>query len=391
MSYINAITSPSPAVITYADATGNLQLQTAGTTALTIDSIQNANFAGYVNAPNTFGYRNRVINGGMSVDQRGSASAPTNTNATYSVDRWLLSKGGSGVFSLGQSTTAPAGFKNSLVATVTTAASITSGDYYDIIQFIEGLNIADLGWGTATAAPVTMSFWVRSSVSGVYSFEVRNAALNRSITYNYTITNPNVWQQVTQTIPGDTTGTWATDNTTGICLLFPLATGSNYTTSTTGAWQAANYNASTTATTSWINTVGNTFYLTGVQFEKGTVATPFDFRSYGQELSLCQRYYEQERTGGTSGKCFSSSDSVFASQTVSFMAQKRTSPTITFWDINNNINQVHVQYVGSGGGSNVTGVTPNSNLSGFYLTKSGIGPDKFGAMYFYWSAFAELT
>ena len=244
------------------------------------------------NALNTsnFGFRNRIINGAMMIDQRGSASSPTNVNGAYSVDRFFLSKGGSGVFTLGQSTTAPSGFKNSLVATVTTSATVGSTDYYDIGCYLEGNNTADFGWGTASASTVSFSFWVRSSVTGVYSFELRNGAANRSITYNYTIAAANTWQQVTQTIVGDTTGTWATDNTSGIQIIFPMATGSNYTTATTGTWQAGNYNASTSAVTTWPNTVGNTFYITGVQLEKGSTATSFDYRPYSTELALCQRY-----------------------------------------------------------------------------------------------------
>lgn len=193
-------------------------------------------------------------------------------------------------FSLGQSTTVPAGFYNSIVATVTTAAAISSGDYYDIQQNIEGLNLLDLNWGTANAATVTLSFWVRSSVAGIYSFQLRNSASNRSIVYNYTIATANTWQQITQTIAGDTSGTWLATNGIGIGLVIPLGTGSSYTTATTGTWQAGNFNASTSALTTWQATLSNTFYITGVQLEKGSTATSFDYRPYGTELQLCQRY-----------------------------------------------------------------------------------------------------
>jgi hypothetical protein len=286
----------------------------------TIPDNFNPNFAS-VNTGQLAGFRNKIINGAMLIDQRNSLGSPINTSGLYSTDRFMLSKSGTAVFSLGQSTTAPIGFKNSLVATVTTSATIAAGEFYDIIHCIEGYNTADLNYGTANAVTCTLSFWVRSSITGIYSYELRNNALNRSIVFNYTIASANVWQKVTQVISGDTTGTWATDNTAGIQIVFPLATGSTFTTATIGSWQATNSNASTTAITTWINTNGNTFYITGIQFEVGTVSTPYEQHPYALELSLCQRYYE------VCSFLLNSALTVFV--TYPYKVTKRAAPTLT--------------------------------------------------------------
>jgi len=294
-----AVTLSAPAVagtvtVTLPSTTGTM-LTTASTTGISGSAISSGTVAEAYGGTGTstgyYGFKNRIINGAMVIDQR-NAGASVNTAGSFAVDRWFMQRGGAAVFSLGQSTTVPAGagFYNSIVATVTTAAAIGSGDYYDIQQNIEGLNLLDLNWGTANAATVTLSFWVRSSVSGVYSFQFRNSAANRSIVFNYTIATANTWQQITQTIAGDTSGTWLNTNGIGIGLVIPLGTGSSYTTATTGTWQAGNFNASTSALTTWQATLSNTFYITGVQLEKGSTATSFDYRPYGTEFMLCQRY-----------------------------------------------------------------------------------------------------
>ena len=231
-----------------------------------------------------YSFKNRIINGAMIIDQR----ATSLTNSGYSVDRWEYAGSASSKATIGQSTTAATGFVNSLLATSSSAYSVGSGDYFLVNQKIEGLNCADLGWGTANAQTVTLSFWVRSSLTGTFGGSLRNSAADRSYPFSYTISSANTWEQKSLTIIGDTSGTWLTTNGIGIRAAFGLGVGSTFS-GTAGAWAAGNYFASTGAT-SVVGTNGATFYITGVQLEKGSTATSFDYRPYGTELALCQRY-----------------------------------------------------------------------------------------------------
>ena len=234
------------------------------------------------------GFRNRILNGSMVLDQRNAGAAVANSSG-YVVDRWADFRAGSGRYTAQQSTTAPSGFTNSFQHTVTTAVTPAASDVYQIFQPIEGYNTADLGFGTASAQSVTVSFWVRSSVTGLYAVSLRNSASNRSYVATYSVTAANTWEQKTATIPGDTSGTWLTNNGTGILLIFDLGSGSNQNT-TADAWQAGDFRR-TSGCVDWISTSGATFRITGVQLEAGSVATPFERRPFGQELALCQRYY----------------------------------------------------------------------------------------------------
>jgi hypothetical protein len=235
--------------------------------------------------------RNRIINGGMMIDQRNAGASVTPTvDGTYTLDRWATRLSAASKYSVQQSTTAPANYKNSLAITSLAATSLGAGDYYALSQAIEGFNIADLGWGTATAAAVTLSFWVRSSLTGTFGGCMQNSANNRSYPFTYTISSANTWEQKSITVLGDTSGSWSTNNSTGILLFFGLGVGANYS-GTAGAWAGANYLTATGAT-SVVGTNGATFYITGVQLEAGTTATAFEQRLYGTELALCQRYFE---------------------------------------------------------------------------------------------------
>jgi hypothetical protein len=190
-----------------------------------------------------------------------------------------------------RSTTAPTGFINSLLMTTTSAdASLGATQICYVGQKIEGLNVADFAWGTASAATITVSFWVRSSLTGTFGGAIANNAFNRSYPFTYTISTANTFEQKTITIAGDTTGTWPTDNGGSIQLFVGLGVGSTYS-GTAGAWAAAGY-ISATGATSVVGTNGATFYITGVQLEKGSTATSFDYRDYGTELALCLRYYQ---------------------------------------------------------------------------------------------------
>jgi hypothetical protein len=247
---------------------------------------------------NGLSFRNRIINGDMQIDQRNAGAAVTINLVSniYSLDRWLgAGQSSDGVFTIQRSTTAPAGFTNSLLATVTTAdASIGSSQYYFVQQAIEGFNVADLGWGTANAQSVTLSFWVRSSLTGTFGGSLRNSAVNRSYPFSYSISAANTWEQKTVTIAGDTTGTWLTDNGIGINVAWSLGDGSSRL-GTAGAWAGSNLTG-VTGQTQLIGTLDATWQITGVQLEAGSVATPFERRPYGTELALCQRYYQQVKS-----------------------------------------------------------------------------------------------
>lgn len=244
------------------------------------------------------GFRNRIINGDMRIDQRNAGASVTPSTVgshQYLLDRWFVLNTPGSKYSVQQnagSVTPPTGFSNYLGCTSVSAYSIGSSEYQFVGQKIEGFNFADLMWGTANAKTVTLSFWVRSSLTGTFGGFLRNNANNRFYPFSYTINAANTWEYETITIAGDTTGTWVgATNGTGLDLNFSIATGSNFT-GTAGAWTASAILAPT-GQVSVVGTNGATWYITGVQLEVGSVATPFERRPYGTELQLCQRYYEQ--------------------------------------------------------------------------------------------------
>ena len=240
---------------------------------------------------------NRIINGDMRIDQRNAGAAVT-TNDALPVDRFRLAFGNSaGAFSGQQTTTAPAGFVNSLKYTTTTAdASLGATEYATLYQIIEGLNVADLAWGTASAATVTLSFWCRSSQTGTFGGALRNSNGTRSYPFSYSISVANTWEQKSVTIAGDTSGTWLTTNGIGVYINWSMGAGSTLS-GTAGAWAAANYIGATGAV-NLIATLNADFYITGVQLEAGTVASPFERRDYGREFDMCRRYYERFTNSG---------------------------------------------------------------------------------------------
>jgi len=268
--------------------------------------------------------RNRIINGAMVIDQRNGGAAVSISSAgnTYVIDRWRANASGGGVFSLQQSTTAPAGFINSLLATVTTAdASVVSGDFYHVRQTIEGFNFADASFGTSDAKPVTLSFWVRNSLTGTFTATLRNNAGNRGYVATYTINSANTWEHKEITITGDTTGTWPTDNTGSVIVNFNLGHGD---TQTVGSWQGS-VNEGASGMTQWISTLGATFYLTGVQLEVSDIATPFEHIPYSDQLARCQRYYT------ITGAAYSTwgNSSGYATWSADFPVEMRAAPTLT--------------------------------------------------------------
>jgi len=250
---------------------------------------------GTINSSNDFGLKNRIINGAMVIDQRNAGASVTPFNGQYLVDRWFGYQNNGSKYSAQQTTTAPAGFINSLKATSLSAYSVVATDVYTLSQAIEGLNIADLAWGTASASPVTLSFRVYSSLTGTFGGSLMNSASSRAYPFSYSVPTANTWTTISVTIAGDQSGTWLTTNGVGIYVFFGLGAGTTYS-GTAGTWAASAYYSATGAT-SVVGTNGATFYITGVQLEKGSTATSFDYRPYGTELALCQRYFQT--MGGT--------------------------------------------------------------------------------------------
>ena len=243
--------------------------------------------------------RNKIINGSMTIDQR-NAGAAVSANGAYPTDRWQLGISG-GTWSVQQSSTAPAGFSKSTAITISTGYSKSVSDQNNFRQFVEGSNTYDLGWGASGAQSVTLSFWVRSSLTGTFAGSLMNSAFDRSYVFTYSISAADTWEYKTVSIEGDTSGTWLTTNGVGVRVFFDLGSGSNSET-TAGAWTAGEYRRVSGAV-DVVATTGATFYITGVQLEAGDTATPFEHRSYGAELALCQRYYyfETDKLVGTYG------------------------------------------------------------------------------------------
>jgi hypothetical protein len=283
-----------------------------------------------------YNFKNRIINGAMVIDQRNNGASVTPTNGQYLVDRWQGINSQTAKFTVQRnagSVTPPTGFSNYLGVTSSSAYSVVSGDYFSVAQIIEGFNTFDLNWGTALAQTVTLSFWVRSSLTGTFSISVRNAgSYNRSYPATYTINAANTWEYKTITIPGDTAGTWAgATNAGSLDISWNLGAGSTFS-GTANTWQAGNLTGATGAT-SVVGTNGATFYITGVQLEEGIVSTPFDYRPFGTELALCQRYFEI-LTNDSNGYSILSSPLVSTANswaTWRLKQTKRASPTVALF------------------------------------------------------------
>jgi hypothetical protein len=274
-----------------------------------------------------FGFKSRIINGAMVIDQRNSGASVTPTAFVYTLDRWYADCTAASKFSVQRnagSVTPPAGFTNYLGVTSLAATTPGASDFYTIGQVIEGFNTADLAFGSASAATITFSFWVRSSLTGTFGGVLNNSGGSRAYPFTYSISAANTWEQKTVTVAGDTSGTWLTNNGAGIEVKFSLGVGSTYA-GTAGAWTGSN-KFGATGQVNVVATNGATFYITGVQLEKGSTATSFDYRPYGTELALCQRYAQPCGQGGT-GRASSSTG---LETTTQFRVPMRATPAITF-------------------------------------------------------------
>ena len=294
-------------------------------------SIQNTGAAG-------FGFKNRIINGAMVIDQRNAGGSVAGVQS-YTLDRWQYVASQSGKITIqqnGGSVTPPAGFKNYIGLTVANSYSTTASDYFYLRQSIEGYNIADFNWGTASASPVTVSFWVRGSVTGTYSIGLHSGANYKEYIATYTISAANNWDYKTITIAGPTDGTWYSNSASGLELFFNLGIGTSsptWGTSTINEWIAVDWAPGYTGGNQFVSTSnGSTLYITGVQIEKGSTATAFDYRDYGREFIMCQRYYQQyNSTGDNSGFiCNAYNDTTSRSfGIIQFPVIMRTSPSLS--------------------------------------------------------------
>lgn len=270
--------------------------------------------------------RNRIINGAMVIDQRNGGSSVAFTSAAYKLDRWVGAIGTAAGTTIQRSTTSPTGFSNSGLITVGTGASPVAGAVNRIYQVIEGYNISDFAWGTASASTVTLSFWVRSSVTGTFSGALYGASTIQSYPFTYTISAANTFEQKTITIVGPTTGTWDSTNGTGVYVNFDLGSGSSFK-STAGSWTTGTY-IGVTGSTNLCETSSATFYLTGVQLEIGDTSTPFEHRSIADQLQACQRYYTKN-SSGAAYQAFIPSGLTERQFYTFFPVSMRTNPSVT--------------------------------------------------------------
>ena len=249
-----------------------------------------AELAALIGSQSALSNRNLIINGAMQVWQRGTGSTAVGSTNTYHADRWLAREDSDGSLTTEQSTDAPDNFKYSNKVTVTSAdTSIGAAQKCYFSQRVEGTVFDSLGFGTSAAKTTTLSFYVKSSLTGTFSGSLTNDNNNRSYPYEYTINSANTWERKSVTFPGDTTGTWDTGSSDWLELYWDLGIGSNFEGSA-GAWVAAQ-DFGTSGSTKLIGTNGATWLISGVQWEQGEQATPFEHRSFGDELLACMRYY----------------------------------------------------------------------------------------------------
>jgi len=287
----------------------NLQHASSGSASITLDSGGTASFNGKdvsgiasINGGQIGGSRNLATNGAMTVAQRGASTSGVTTSGYYGPDRFQFIVNTAGTWTVSQASDGPDGFARSYGLSCTTAdASLAAGDYVYVAQILEGQDLQQLKKGTADAVSVTLSFWVKSSKTGTYTIELRDVDNGRHIASTYTVDAANTWEYKTITYAGDATGAFTNDNNASLYVNFWLAAGSQYTSgSLATSWASlSDANRVSASNVNLADSTSNNFYITGVQLEVGSQATPFEHRPYGDELARCQRYYWQE--GGESG------------------------------------------------------------------------------------------
>jgi hypothetical protein len=297
---------------------------------------------------------NKIINGDMRIDQRNAGASVTPANASYTLDRWQSGQLVASKYSVQQNAgavTPPAGFNNYLGVTSLSAYSVGASEYFNQAQRIEGLNCKDLGWGGANAKPITISFLAYSSITGTHGGSARNGAATRSYPFTYSVIQANTWEFKTVTIPGDTSGTWLTDNGVGLEIIWGLGVGTTLS-GAAGTWASANY-VSATGAVSIVGTNAAKWYVTGVKVEIDRVATSFQADDYGISLHKCRHYYQRyggEQANETLG--IAVIDSAVAANIVpAGFTPMRIAPAVS------SVGAIFVYSTGSGFG--VTGISGN--------------------------------
>ena len=323
--------------------------------------------------------RNLIINGDMAIDQRNAGASATSNGSVYTVDRYEFQMSSvTNVQTYQQVTDAPAGFNKSLkITNNSTTQATAAGVLCTPRQKIEGLNTAYLNWGTSDAQTVTVSFWVKASVTGTYPVALTNNNFSRSFVTNYTVSVANTWEYKTVTIAGDTSGTWTVDTTTGINVLFSLDTGSTYQT-TADSWQAGNYRG-TSSDVHFLANASATWQITGVQLEANTTATPFEHLQYGQQLALCQRYLQSSWTQGSAigsavgittnstQQSWGSLNAGIAGQAFLLPVAMRTIPTLVVYDMALTTGKVTTLGNGAAQTNNVAANNSSTTTNMFYV------------------------
>jgi len=393
--------------ITSITGVGTVTFDAGGVTFVGSPNLGNAAITS-INSGPISGARNKIINGDMRLDQRNNGASVTPSDGQYTLDRYQSWLSQSSKFSVQRTATAPVGFTSSILITSLSALSVGANDEHGITQKIEGNNISDLNWGTVDAKPVTLSFWVRSSITGNFGGIVGNgSSLNRIYPFAYTINSANTWEYKIITITGETSGTWTINETWGMAVHFQFGVGSNRTGSP-GSW--INGNSSIRGVTNQTNllaTNGATWNMTGLQLESGTIATPFERRSYGQELALCQRYFETNYQPGYTagfnfaetypwnnskawGLNFNASDDAVTAQSMYWKVTKRSAPVVTLYSPNNGTAGQGYRYSATSGAGNftmsVTQTTPDHALLTITLAATGSTTES----YFMFTANSEL-
>ena len=344
--------------------------------------------------------KNRIINGDMRIDQRNAGASVTPTAGQYSLDRWNGWVTQASKFTVQQnagSVTPPAGFSYYAGITSLAATTIGASDEFTFAQTIEGYNTADLDWGTANAKTVTLSFWVRSSLTGTFGGSIyNNNATGRAYAFSYNISAANTWEYKTITIVGETTGagTWSKTNGNGLQVKFGLGAGSSLL-GTAGVWANTNLSGAT-GQVNVVSTNGATFYITGVQLEQNTSATPFERRLYNQELANCQRYFTMSfpqgtapaQNAGTTGAITGQGQAANAPAYAyaPFKTTMRATPTITTY----NPSAANANWRNTTAGSDINVVVSNTGDSGTFIGSNTQILNQYAFCAIHYSATAEL-
>jgi hypothetical protein len=359
------------------------------------DTLVTSTSGGILGAGNASIMKNRIINGAMQISQRYGTTNTAVGTGNYVIDRWSNYKQSStGAYSVQQSSASQvAGFTYSNLITITTASNDTGSTVNAAQQYIEGNNCGDLGWGTANAKTVTLSFWAKSSLTGNFSVCIQNASFNRSFVSTYSLPTANTWTYCTITIAGETTGTWATDNTAGIGVWFDVGSGDGYATASTNSWLSSTVFRAT-GSTKLMATNGATLNITGVQLEVGSSATGFEYRQFGTELQLCQRYYESTAFPDASFGITSCRGSAViggggSACGFNFLVPKRTNaPTVTLYSRSGNAGKVS----NNATGGDLAGTSSASAIggTGFLTISMGTALTAGACVEAGWTSSAEL-